>query len=95
MSHVQSVTGRMSSFCDEVRGRRREILSVEVLVRGVDDAQRVDSGLEIKAFCKSLGSLWPDMWGMPHATVGLWGSTRVSSAAARVAICSDARRSKR
>ena len=41
-------------------------MSVEVLVRGVDDAQRVDSGLEIKAFCKSLGSLWPDMWGMPR-----------------------------
>ena len=58
----------MSSFCDEVRGRRREILRVEVLVRGVDDAQRVDSGLEMKAFCKSLGSLWPDMRGLPRAS---------------------------
>ena len=58
----------MSSFCDEVRGRRREILRVEVLVRGVDDAHRVDSGLEMKAFCKSLGSLWPDMRGLPRAS---------------------------
>ena len=38
----------MSSFCAD------EVLSVEALVSGVDEAQRVLGGLEIKAFCKSL-----------------------------------------
>ena len=38
----------MSSFCAD------EVLSVEELVSGVDKAQRVLGGLEIKAFCKSL-----------------------------------------
>ena len=76
----------MSSFCDEVRGRRREILRVEVLVRGVDDAQRVDSGLEMKAFCKSLGSLWPDMRGLPRASDerATWGERAASMRCARV-----------